>query len=134
MADVLHNRGHRRTGSEKLAHADLFQFLDVFVGHNAAAGEEHIVQAALAQQFQDAREDRHVRAGEHGNANDIHVLLQRGFRDHFGRLAQTGVDHFHSRIAQSCSNNFRATIVAIQSGFGNKDSYFSQVWESAKYW
>ena len=39
-------------------------------------------------------------AGEDRDADDVHVLLERGGGDHLGRLPQAGVDHLHPGVPQ----------------------------------
>jgi hypothetical protein len=42
-------------------------------------------------------------------------------------LAQAGVDHFHTGIAQGAGNDFGAAVVAIEARLGNEYSDFA-VW------
>ena len=61
---------------------------DVGVGDDAAAEHEHVVEPALAQLVHHPREQRHVRARQHRQADGVGVLLQRGLGHLLGRLEQ----------------------------------------------
>src|SRR5687767_15185487 len=52
-------------------------------------------------------------------------LLERRADDLLGRLPQAGVDHFHPRVTQRARDDLGATVVAVQTGFGDDDSDFS---------
>ena len=47
-----------------------------------------------------------------------------GGGDHFGRLAQAGVDHFHAGIAQGAGDHLGAAVVAVEAGLGDQDADF----------
>ena len=64
-----------------------------------------------------------MRAGKDGEADDVDVFLQRGGGDHFGGLAQAGVDHFHARVAQRARDDFGAAVVAVEAGLGDQHAY-----------
>lgn len=74
----------------------------------------------FTEQLHDARYDRTVRSGENGQSDDLNVFLQRRAHDHFGSLAQAGVNHFHARIAEGAGNYLDATVVSVEAGFGYK--------------
>ena len=54
--------------------------------------------AALGQEFHYAAEERHVRAGQDGQADGVGVFLDGGLHDLLRRLMETGVDNLHARI------------------------------------
>src|SRR5206468_1166482 len=58
-------------------------------------------------------------AGEHGQPDDVGVLLQRGLHDLLGRLVQAGVDDLHTRVAQSPGHHLDTAVVAVQPGLGH---------------
>ena len=58
---------------------------------------DDVVDALLAQQLDDARHQRHVRAREDREADGVGVLLDHRLDDLLRRLVQAGVDHLHAR-------------------------------------
>ena len=77
------------------------------------------------QQLAHAREQRHVRAAQDRQADDVDVFLDRGGRDHLGRLVQAGIDDFHARIAQRRGDDLGAAIVAVEAGLGDEHAYWA---------
>ncbi len=73
--------------------------------------------------FHQARAQSVVRAGKDRKADDVDVFLQRGGGDHFRRLAQAGVDHFHAGVAQRARDHFGAAVVAVEAGLGDQHAY-----------
>src|SRR5207247_633082 len=47
--------------------------------------------------------------------DDVRVLLKRGGGDLLGRLPQAGIDDLHPGIPQSASDDFRSTVVTVES-------------------
>ena len=72
------------------------------------------------QQLAHAREQRHVRAAQDRQADDVDVFLDRGRGDHLRRLVQAGVDDFHARITQRRGDDFRAAVVSVEAGLCNE--------------
>src|SRR5436189_3467495 len=66
-----------------------------------------------------------MRTAQYRDAYGINVFLQSSRRDHFGRLTQAGVDHFHSRITKRACDDLRTTVMAVKPGFGDQYSYLS---------
>src|SRR5204863_10064921 len=66
-----------------------------------------------------------MRSAQDRDADSVDVFLQRGRRDHFGRLTQSGVDHLHSGIAKGACDDLRTTVMAVKPGFGDQYSYLS---------
>ena len=87
---------------------------------DAAAGDEDVVASLLVQQLADARKQRHVRAAQDREPDDVDVLLDGGGGDHLRRLMQPGVDDFHSGIAKRRGDDLRAAVVSVETGFGNE--------------
>ena len=69
-----------------------------------------------------AREERHVRAGEDGQADDVDVLLHGGGGDHLGRLVEAGVDDLHAGIAEGRGDHLGAAVMAVEAGLGNENA------------
>ena len=59
---------------------------------------------------------------EDGNADRVDVLLQGRRSNHLGCLSQASVNNFHAGVAQRAGNDFRAAIVAVETGFRDDDS------------
>ena len=89
------------------------------VGDDAAHQQRHIVQPGFIEQLANTRNERQMRAAEDAEAHQRHILLKRGFGDHFRSLAQTGVDDFVTGIAQGAGDNLRSAIMPIEARFGN---------------
>jgi len=63
-----------------------------------------------------------VRAGQQRQPHGVDVFLQRGLRDLLGRLVQARVDDLEPVIAQGSGDGLRATIVPVETRFGDNDS------------
>ena len=61
-------------------------------------------------------------SGEDAEADAVDVFLNRGVDDHLRRLAKTGVNDFHTGVAESAGDDFGAAIVAVESGLGYEDA------------
>jgi hypothetical protein len=109
-------------GLENFGDSGALQCGNVFTGNDAAGNEQNIVDSLTAEQFADARKDGIMRAGEDGDANSVDVLLNGGAYNLFRRLPKAGIDYFHTGISQRARDNFGATVMAIKSGFGDKDA------------
>ena len=72
----------------------------------------------FAQQLEHARKERHVRAAQDREADDVDVFLHRGGRDHLRRLVQPGVDDLHAGVAERGGDDLRAAVVAVEAGLG----------------
>ena len=100
--------------------AGLLEGRDVVVGDDAAGRHEDVTQAVLAQSVADARQQRHVRAGQDRQPDHVDVFLQRRRDDHRRRLAQAGVDDFEALVAQSAGKHLGTPIVAVEAGLGDE--------------
>ncbi len=74
------------------------------------------------QQLDDARDERHVRAGEDREADGVGVLLDHGRGDLLGRLVEAGVDHLHAGVAQRAGDDLGAAVVPVEAGLGDDDA------------
>ena len=52
--------------------------------------------------------------------DDVDVLLERGRRDHLGRLAKPGVDDLEALVAQAPGEHLGAAVVAVEPGLGDE--------------
>ena len=76
---------------------------------------------ALGEQLDEPAEQRHVRAGEHREADQVGVLLDRGLHDLLGGLVQAGVDHLVAGVAQGPGHDLGAAVVTVEAGLGDDD-------------
>jgi len=113
---------HRSAGLEDAGYADFLEALNILIGNNAADQNEHIVHLVLLEQVHDARDDGIVCPGKDRQTDDLHIFLQRGAHNHFGRLPEARVNDFHAGVAQGSGNHFGAAIVAVEAGFGNQNA------------
>ena len=77
------------------------------------------VGVALLQQVDDLGEQRHVRAGEHREADRVGVLLDGGLDDLLRRLVQAGVDDLHAGVPQGAGHDLGAAVVTVQARLGH---------------
>src|SRR5215467_7679371 len=82
-------------GCEDLAHAGVFEALGILRRNRSAAEKYDIARIAAFQLLDDERKERHVRAGKNREPDAVGVFLNRGLHDLFGRLKESGIDHFH---------------------------------------
>src|SRR5467141_3152579 len=112
------------SGKEDFGDAGLFECGDVGFGDDAADENGNIVHAFVVEEFHQLGADGVVGAGEDGEADDVDILLDGGGGDHFGGLAQAGVNDFHAGIAQGAGDYFCAAVMAIQPRLGDQHSDF----------
>src|SRR3954469_7422974 len=104
-ADPVHDRLHGGSGSEDLPDAEALELGDVGLGDDPAAEDDDVVGPALPEQRDDPGEERHMRSGEHGEADGVRVLLKGGLDDLLRRLVQAGVDDLHAGVAQGAGDD-----------------------------
>ena len=78
----------RRAGREDLADTLGLQPRDVLGRHDAAAEDQHVVDALLAQELEDPAEQVVVRAGQDREPDGVDVFLDRGRDDLLGALVE----------------------------------------------
>ena len=106
----------------RLGHAGCLQARDVGVGNDPAGGDEHVVHAALAEQRHRPRQERHVRARQDREPDDVDVLLLGGVGDHLRCLPQAGVDDLEPLVAEAASEDLRAAVVPVETRLGDEDA------------
>ena len=97
----------------------------VVVNRPSAGGQqafEGIAQAAVAQLFHHAGEQREVGAAQQRQADRIDILLESGLGDLLGGLVQARVDHLETVVSEGSGNGLGATVVAIQTWFRHDDA------------
>jgi hypothetical protein len=96
--------------------------IGVFVGNDATAGEQNIVQTFIFHEVQNAGENGVVGSAENANPNGVNIFLQCRLNHHFWGLAQASIDYLHAGISQSGGNDFGSAIVPIETDFGYQNS------------
>ena len=76
----------------------------------------------------DAAEQGHVRAGEHRQADRVHVLLDGGGDDLLRGLVQAGVDDLDAGVAQRAGHDLRAAVVPVKAGLRDDDADLSALY------
>ena len=109
-------------GPNTPATPSLLQLLGVVVGDRPADHDDDVLDAVLAQELEDARHERHVRAGEDRDADGVRVLLDRGLDDLLGRLVEAGVDDLHAGVAERAGDDLGAAIVPVEARLRDDDS------------
>ena len=109
-------------GREHLGHADLLEDRDVLVGDDPAAEDHDVGGVALGEQLDQPLEERHVRPGEHGETDQVGVLLDRGLDDLLRRLVQPGVDHLVAGVAQCPRDDLGPAVVAVEAWLADDDA------------
>src|SRR3954451_5745826 len=117
--DELDDLLGRRTGREHLGDPELLELRDVLVGDRPAHGDHHVPGVLLAQELDDPRHQRHVRAGQDRQPDGVGVLLQDGLHDLLGRLVQARVDDLHAGIPERAGDDLRAAVMTVEPGFGH---------------
>ena len=109
-------------GGEDLGHAHLLEHRDVLVGDDPAAEDHDVGGVALGEQVDQLPEKRHVRAREHGQSDQVGVLLDGGLDDLLGRLVQPGVDDLVAGVAEGARHDLGAPVVPVQPGLPDDDA------------
>ena len=80
------------------------------------------------EQLDQRAEQRHVRPGEDGQADQVGVLLDRGLHDLLGRLVQPGVDDLVTGVAQRAGHDLGAAVVPVEAGLADDDADRARTW------
>jgi hypothetical protein len=122
LVDPGDDVGGGRAGSEDLRHALGGQLDNVGIRDDAAAEHHDVTGALLLEQLDDPREQGHMRTGQHGQTDRVHVLLDRGGDDLLRGLMQAGVDDLDPGVAQRAGYHLRPPVVPVQAGLGDDDA------------
>src|SRR5688500_7163483 len=125
VLDVVHQLRRWSARAEQAANTLLLEALHVFLRDYAPACDQDVIPALVFHELRDARNQRHVRAAQNGKADDVGVFLDGCGSDHLRRLMQAGVNDLHPGVPERGGDYFRASIVPVQSGLGDDDSYWS---------
>jgi hypothetical protein len=118
LADELDDVFHSGAGSEYFGHPELLESRDIFIGDYSAAKNDDIVHALLSGELDDSRKERHMSTGENRKANRVHVFLESGVDNLFRCLPETGVDYFHTGVAEGAGDDFDSAVVPVEPGLG----------------
>ena len=88
-----------------------------------AAHDDRRVDARLAQESYGLGDEIAMRSREHGQPDEIDVLIACGGRDLLGREADALVDHLHPRVTRGNRDLLRAVRVPVEAGFAHEDAY-----------
>src|SRR5467141_604010 len=124
LVDELHDVLGGGSGEKDFGNAGFFEGGDIGFGDNAADENGDVGHAFVVEEFHQLGADGVVGSGEDGEADDVDVFLDGGGGDHFGGLAQAGVNDFHAGVAQCTRDYFCAAVMAIQPRFRNQHSNF----------
>ena len=109
-------------GREDLGDPHRLELGHVGAGDDAAAEHRDVGRVALAQQLEHLGEQRHVRAGEHGQPDGVGVFLDGRLDDLLGRLVQPGVDDLDAGVTQRSRDDLGAAVVPVEAGLGDHDA------------
>src|SRR5256885_1665648 len=122
LAQPIHDVLQRGAGGEDLLHPALLEGGDVVVRDDAAAEDDDVRRLPPLQLLDHRREERHVRTRMDRKADHLGVLLERRIDHHLRSLAEPGVDHFVTRVAQGSGDYLHASVMAVQPNLGDHDS------------
>src|SRR5579863_1214258 len=123
-ANKSHDVVHGGAGLEHSGDTDFLQGIDILIGNDSADQYQNVVHLVLLEQVHHPGHDSIVRARKNRQTDDLHIFLQGGAHNHFGGLPQSGVNHFHARIAQGASNYFGPAVMSVKSGLGHQHADF----------
>jgi len=63
-------------------------------------------------------------AGKNGEADHVHIFLQRRADNHFRSLPQASVNDLHPGIAQGAGDYFGPAVVAVKARLGHQYADF----------
>src|ERR1700682_1835029 len=121
VIDEVDDRLQGRPGAEDLDDAHLFQLGGVVLRDDATAKNPVIGGVVRVEQFEDAGDQRHVRAAVQADADRVDVFLDRRLYHHFWGLPKAGVDHLDTGVSQRPRNHFDAAVVPVEPHFGGQD-------------
>src|SRR6266404_4589481 len=94
----------------------------VLVGDDAAAEDQLVAAAPLAELLDHGGKECQVRTGEDREPDRIHVLLDGRFGHHLGRLVEARVDHLEARVAQRPGDDLGAAVMPVEAGLRHQDA------------
>ena len=98
------------------------QFRNVGLRDGAADNDRDVARVGCPQRLDGAGRQRDVRAGQDRKPHQRNVFLQRDRHDVLDALADAGVDHLETGVAQRAGDDLGAAVMAVETGFGDKDS------------
>ena len=87
------------SGKKDFGDAGLFQGGNVGFGNNAADEHRDVGHAFFVEELHELGADSVVGAGKDRETDHVDVFLDGGGGNHFGSLAQAGVNDFHAGVA-----------------------------------
>src|SRR5262249_1241084 len=90
--------------------------------NDAADEDADMPKAGLLQELEDARDERHVSAGQQAEPEPVRILIADGAYHCFRRLPQPGVDDVQAGIAQGPRDGLDTAVVAIKADLGQDNA------------
>src|ERR671913_2407626 len=123
LLDILYSFLRRCSRGEDFADAELLQFRDVFFGDGAADEYEDVFGLVLFEELDNAGHERHVGAGEDGDADSVGVLLDGCFYDLLWGLVEARVDDLHSGVAEGAGDDLGPPVMPVKADLRHYHPY-----------
>ena len=102
-------------GPKIITHALLSEHRDVTVGDHATPEDHDVIESAVLQLSDDAREEGEMRARQQREPDAIRILLEDGLGDLFGSLMQPGVDDLEPMVPESSGDGLGTAIMTVKA-------------------
>ncbi|MDQ0714715.1 hypothetical protein QFZ55_004167 [Streptomyces luteogriseus] len=103
----------------KTAATRLPEHRNVGRGEDAAPEHRDVPGVRFAEEPEELREGRHVRAGQHGEPDAVGVFLDRGVDDLAWGLVEPGADGLDPRVPQGAGDDLGASVMPVEAGLGD---------------
>src|SRR6185312_5320583 len=108
-------------GRVDACHARALQGRLVLGWDDAADHDRHMAEPLRLEAAQDLRPQRHMAAGEDGEADDMDALLERGVDDLRRREANALINHLESRVARLEGHLLGAARMAVETRLADEE-------------
>src|SRR5215211_1351795 len=123
LLDILYSFLRRCSWGKDLADAELLELRDVFFGDGAADEHEDVPGLVLFEELDNAGHERHVGAGEDGDADGVGVLLDGRLDDLLWGLVEACVDDLHPRVAEGAGDDLGPSVVPVEANLRDNHPY-----------
>jgi len=117
--DPLDRFVKRRPSGEYSFDSYFLQFRDIPFRDHAPNHNHDVIDLLLFHFLHQFFADRQVGTGHDGEADDMHIFLDRRIGDLIDGLMEASVDDFHPCIAEGLGHHLCPAVVAIQTRFCN---------------
>ena len=90
---------------------------------NAETSRSGMIRSCFAQESGDFGQQPVVRSRKDREPDRVDIFLYRRRGNLLGGLAQAGVDHLETGVAEGACNHFGSAVMPVQTGFGDQDFY-----------